>query len=129
MLCVRLPQSVPHRPSGHHHSSRSSGKGLTHHHAAKALGTSVDPYDQEIDSGSDDEDSATGIVVNPLEVEAASAMQSQVELLEVHTRMWVMLGNLNPLDLNVNVHLPIEIFSLCMYMKNQKVYLHNQSQT
>ena len=49
---------------------------MTHQHAARALGSSVDPYDQEeIDSGSDDEESATGI---GMEVEAASAIQSQV---------------------------------------------------
>ena len=42
------------------------------------LGSSVDPYDHEIDSGSDDEESATGIAVNPLEAEATAAIHSQV---------------------------------------------------
>ena len=50
---------------------------MTHQHAARALGSSVDPYEQEIDSGSDDEESATGIA---MEVEAASAIQSQVHV-------------------------------------------------
>ena len=48
---------------------------MTHQQAARALGSSVDPDDQEIDSGSDDEESATGI---GMEVEAASAVHSQV---------------------------------------------------
>ena len=72
-----LPQSVPHRGPGHH-TSRSTGRGLTHHHAAKMLGSSVDPYEHEIDSGSDDEESATGIAVNPLEAEATAALHSHV---------------------------------------------------
>ena len=46
---------------------------MTHHHAAKMLGTSVDPCDHEIDSGSDDEESVTA-----LEAEATSVVQSQV---------------------------------------------------
>ena len=49
---------------------------MTHQHAARALGSSVDPDDvEEIDSGSDDEESATGI---GMVEEAASAMHSQV---------------------------------------------------
>ena len=68
-----LPQSAPHRGSG---TSRSSGRSMTHQHAARTLGSSVDPDDlEEIDSGSDDEESATGIGIVE---EAASAMHSQV---------------------------------------------------
>ena len=49
---------------------------MTHQHAARTLGSSVDPDDlEEIDSGSDDEESATGIGIVE---EAASAMHSQV---------------------------------------------------
>ena len=49
---------------------------MTHQHAARTLGSSVDPDDlEEIDSGSDDEESATGIGIVE---EAASAIHSQV---------------------------------------------------
>jgi hypothetical protein len=51
---------------------------MTHQHAAKALGSSIDPDDpEEIDSGSDDEESTTGI---GMDVEAASAIHSQVRV-------------------------------------------------
>lgn len=56
---------------------------MTHQQAARALGSSVDPDDQEIDSGSDDEESATGIGIG---AEAVSAIHSQVCIsVHVHT--------------------------------------------
>ena len=84
---------------------------MTHQHAAKALGTSVDPYDQEIDSGSDDEESATGIVVNPLEV---AAMQTQVNTC-TYQDWWkqIKIGQARPIFMIIRVEMEVESWTIC----------------
>ena len=60
--CVQLCHTCSHPhslPAAAPHTKHSStGSGLSHSNAARALGSSVDPY-EEIDSGSSDEESST----------------------------------------------------------------------
>ena len=57
----KLLLSHPHRfpPATPHTKTNSTSLRLSHTSAARALGSSMDPYDDEIDSGSSDEESST----------------------------------------------------------------------